>query len=118
MLNVNPSGVALSYAPGSGSGVLTVKTGAVTDATLRFNGNYVLANFSVTSNGHGGTLLLDPPVPTPTLTGADWKVTLGDLAPPPAGAISGGVANAGTHVVGFAMGIPHDPQPPVLLAHQ
>ena len=118
MLNVNPSGVALSYAPGSGGGVLTVKTGAVTDATLRFHGTYVLANFSVTSNGHGGTLLLDPPVPTPTLTGADWKVTPGDLAPPPAGAISGGIANAGTHAVGFGMATPQDPPSTALLAHQ
>ncbi len=118
MLNVNPSGVALSYAPGAGGGVLTVKTGAITDATLHFHGTYVLANFSVTSNGHGGTLLLDPPVPTPTLTGADWKVTPGDLAPPPAGATSGGVANAGTHAVSFGMATPQDPPSTTLLAHQ
>jgi Tryptophan-rich Synechocystis species C-terminal domain len=43
------------------AGALTVTDGTHT-ATLNFNGSYVLANFILSSDGSGGTLIIDPPV--------------------------------------------------------
>ena len=45
------------------NGVLTVTDGTNT-AELDFNGSYVLANFKFASDGSGGTIVYDPPVPT------------------------------------------------------
>ena len=45
----------------SASGTLTVKEGA-SSVTLTLVGSYTSGNFSVTSDGSGGTLLTDPPV--------------------------------------------------------
>lgn len=118
LVNVGTAGVSLSYAPGAGAGVLTVKTGAATDATLHFNGNYVLANFRFTSDGHAGTLILDPPVPPLSLGSADWAVTLGDLAAPPATTASGIVGGGGTIASGSAIAVPPQSTQPSLLAHQ
>ena len=44
------------------NGVLTVTDGTHTD-TLDFNGSYTLANFKFASDGSGGTIVYDPPVP-------------------------------------------------------
>jgi hypothetical protein len=44
------------------NGVLTVTDGT-NSTTLDFNGSYVLANFSFASDGSGGTIVFDPPVP-------------------------------------------------------
>ena len=50
--------------------VLTVTDGTNTTA-LDFNGTYVLANFKFASDGSGGTVLYDPPVPAqPQSSGA------------------------------------------------
>jgi fibronectin-binding autotransporter adhesin len=43
------------------SGTLTVKEGT-TSTTLTLIGSYTVSNFSATSDGHGGTLVTDPPV--------------------------------------------------------
>jgi hypothetical protein len=43
------------------SGVLTVREGTQTQS-FTLAGSYTAANFSVTSDGHGGTLITDPPV--------------------------------------------------------
>ena len=45
------------------NGVLTVTDGTHT-AALDFNGSYTLANFKFASDGSGGTIVYDPPVPT------------------------------------------------------
>ncbi len=44
------------------NGILTVTDGTNT-TTLDFNGTYVLANFDFASDGSGGTIVYDPPVP-------------------------------------------------------
>jgi hypothetical protein len=44
------------------NGVLTVTDGTHTDR-LDFNGSYTLANFKFASDGNGGTIVYDPPVP-------------------------------------------------------
>jgi hypothetical protein len=43
------------------SGTLTVKEGT-SSTTLTLVGSYTSANFSATSDGHGGTLITDPPI--------------------------------------------------------
>ena len=63
LTNVNFNSVHDSYA----NGVLTVTDGTNTDA-LDFNGSYVLANFKFASDGNGGTIVYDPPVPP----AGDW----------------------------------------------
>ena len=44
------------------NGALTVTDGTHTD-TLDFSGSYTLANFKFASDGNGGTIVYDPPVP-------------------------------------------------------
>jgi serralysin len=44
------------------NGILTVTDGTNT-TTLDFNGTYALANFKFASDGSGGTIVYDPPVP-------------------------------------------------------
>jgi hypothetical protein len=51
-------------ATGSG-GTLTLSDGT-NSASINFSGEYVLENFKFQSDGNGGTLLVDPPVPTAT----------------------------------------------------
>ncbi|MGB9116229.1 MAG: hypothetical protein WCC91_13275, partial [Bradyrhizobium sp.] len=46
------------------NGVLTVTDGT-NSAALDFNGSYTLANFKFASDGSGGTIVYDPPVPAP-----------------------------------------------------
>jgi len=43
------------------SGTLTVKEGT-SSTTLALVGSYTVSNFSATSDGHGGTLITDPPI--------------------------------------------------------
>jgi autotransporter passenger strand-loop-strand repeat protein len=45
----------------SSSGVLTVTSGAEV-ATINLLGQYTAANFNIQTDGHGGTLVTDPPV--------------------------------------------------------
>jgi hypothetical protein len=52
----------LSYSGNSAHGTLTVSDGTHT-AHLALNGTYSLANFTVSSDGNGGTSLVDPPIP-------------------------------------------------------
>lgn len=49
-------------APGNTSGTLTVSDGTHTAAILLL-GQYLAANFNMASDGHGGTLVTDPPIP-------------------------------------------------------
>ena len=57
MKDINFSTVQVSYT----NGVLTVRDGVDT-ASLNFSGSYVMANFSLASDGTGGTIVYDPPV--------------------------------------------------------
>ena len=56
---INYNTVADSYA----NGILTVTDGTGDTAKLSFNGSYSLANFDFASDGAGGTIVYDPPVP-------------------------------------------------------
>ena len=68
---VNNSTVHDSYA----NGVLTVTDGTNT-VHLNFGGSYVLGNFDFASDGSGGTLVYDPPVPNSPVSGANTSVTV------------------------------------------
>jgi hypothetical protein len=46
----------------STGGVLTVSDGSHT-ANIALLGNYIASSFAVSSDGHGGTLVVDPPTP-------------------------------------------------------
>jgi autotransporter passenger strand-loop-strand repeat protein len=60
-LAFNPSSSTLTWTQKkSSSGTLTIKEGSQTQS-LALVGSYTTANFSATSDGHGGTLITDPP---------------------------------------------------------
>jgi hypothetical protein len=59
--DINYSSVQDSYA----NGVLTVTDGSNT-AELSLSGSYTLANFDFATDGSGGTIVYDPPAPTPS----------------------------------------------------
>jgi hypothetical protein len=60
LANIKYNTVQDSYA----NGVLTVTDGSGDIAKLSFSGSYVLANFDFASDGSGGTIVYDPPVPS------------------------------------------------------
>ena len=51
----------IAYSGANSSGTLTVSDGTHT-ASIALTGNYSLANFTASSDGHGGTIVVDPPV--------------------------------------------------------
>jgi 20S proteasome alpha/beta subunit len=57
------AGATIGYSGNNSSGTLTVSDGVHT-ASLALTGNYSLANFTASSDGHGGTSVVDPPLPT------------------------------------------------------
>ena len=66
----NSSAFAESY--DATKGLLSITDGSKT-VTLEFNGSYQEANFKFVTDGHGGTIVYDPPVTTdaaPNLAGA------------------------------------------------
>jgi hypothetical protein len=56
-----------SFSGTSTGGVLTVTDGSHT-ANIALLGNYMAATFAVSSDGHGGTFVVDPPPTSPVLT--------------------------------------------------
>src|SRR6185437_7677929 len=57
------SNATMTYSGNDSPGKLTVSDGTHT-ANIALLGNYSLANFTVASDGHGGTSLVDPPIPS------------------------------------------------------
>ena len=68
-------------AAGSG-GTLTLSDGTNT-ANINFSGDYVLENFKFQSDGQGGTLLVDPPVPSASNGSVDQFVFTPATGPTP-----------------------------------
>ena len=54
--------VTIAYSGNNSPGTLTVSDGTHT-ANIALQGNYSLANFTASSDGHGGTAVIDPPIP-------------------------------------------------------
>ena len=63
--DINFATVTLGYTGNTLSGILTVSDGTHT-AQLAMLGNYTIGNFNKANDGHGGTLVTDPPVPPPS----------------------------------------------------
>jgi hypothetical protein len=74
---INYNSVRDSYT----NGVLTVTDGQGDTATLDFNGSYSSTNFKFASDGHGGTIVYDPPSSNATPTAASLTST--GACPPP-----------------------------------
>jgi hypothetical protein len=55
------AGAKISYSGNNSPGTLTVSDGTHT-ASIALLGNYSVANFTASSDGHGGTSVVDPPV--------------------------------------------------------
>jgi hypothetical protein len=53
----------IAYSGNNSPGILTVSDGTHV-ASIALLGNYSLANFTASSDGHGGTSFVDPPIPT------------------------------------------------------
>jgi hypothetical protein len=59
----------IAYSGNNSPGTLTVSDGTHT-ASIALLGNYSLANFTASSDGHGGTSVVDPPLPGQSGTSA------------------------------------------------
>ena len=59
--------VTIAYSGNNSPGTLTVSDGTHT-ANIALTGNYSLANFTASSDGQGGTIVVDPPVLPPGVT--------------------------------------------------
>jgi hypothetical protein len=70
---------ALSESFNATTDTLSVSDGS-DSATLQFSGTYVAANFSFASDGEGGTIVYDPPVPTTASSAAGSTPTSGAAA--------------------------------------
>jgi hypothetical protein len=94
LANMNfAAGVTISYAPSNRNntaGVLTIKEGNNT-VKLDLSGKYTLANFHVTSDGNGGTLLTDPTVVNQTPGNSPAMISSGtvlEINTPDAGSVT------------------------------
>jgi hypothetical protein len=65
LLNMSYNGsIQTSTTYNSSTGVLSVNNGSIVDP-LNFVGGYSLANFKFAADGHGGTIVYDPPITSP-----------------------------------------------------
>src|SRR5260370_17420827 len=55
------SGTTVSYAGNSSGGILTISDAQNHAAHLSLAGNYTNSTFTLSSDGHGGTTVIDPP---------------------------------------------------------
>jgi hypothetical protein len=72
------AGVTDSYTGNSSGGVLTVSDAQNHVAHIALTGNYIGSTFSLSSDGHGGTVVVDPVVPD----SATGKLSLGEAQSP------------------------------------
>ncbi len=90
---------SIGYSGNNSPGTLTVSDGTHT-ARIVLSGNYALANFTASSDGHGGTSIVDPPVMGQVSVPRAPIASVGDAqaatatAGPPAGSASFASVNA------------------------
>ena len=65
----------ITYSGNNSPGTLTVSDGTHT-TNIALQGNYSLANFTTNSDGHGGTLVIDPPTLPTLINGTTWRVLI------------------------------------------
>jgi hypothetical protein len=76
------AGATIGYTGNNSPGTLTVGDGTHT-ASIKLLGNYSLANFIASSDGHNGTSVIDPPISgsvAPVATPADSQVAVTSVA--------------------------------------
>jgi hypothetical protein len=69
------SNASLAYSGNNSAGTLTVSDGIHT-ANVALLGTYSLANFTASSDGHGGTSVVDPPLPSEQIVSLDQQMAL------------------------------------------
>jgi hypothetical protein len=69
------SNAALAYSGHNSPGTLTVSDGSHT-AHVALLGSYSLANFTASSDGHGGTSVVDPPLASAQASTLDQQIAL------------------------------------------
>ena len=69
------SNASLAYSGSHSSGTLTVSDGTHT-ANVALLGSYSLANFTASSDGHGGTSVVDPPLASAQAGSLDHQIAL------------------------------------------
>jgi hypothetical protein len=69
------SAASLAYSGNNSPGTLTVSDGTHT-ANVALLGNYSLANFTASSDGHGGTSVVDPPLVSAQTSSLDQQIAL------------------------------------------
>ena len=80
-LAYNPATTAVWVENGGGTGgTLSLDLGASTLASLKLSGVYVSANFTLSEDSSGGTLINDPPVPVTVAAGATADFSAWDAA--------------------------------------
>jgi len=93
------------------SGTLTVTDGSHT-ANLTLLGNYSLSQFTSASDGHGGTVITDPPASSPVLWGQNpdadallLKPTTSEAATGPSSTVElrGGAVSDGSHTANITL---------------
>ncbi len=73
--DVSFNSLTLGYSGNNSPGTLTVSDGTHT-ASLAVLGNHSLANFTASSDGHGGTIVVDPPLAGQSDSSLDQRVAL------------------------------------------
>ncbi|WP_407158797.1 heparin lyase I family protein [Bradyrhizobium sp. STM 3557] len=69
------SNASLAYSGNNSPGTLTVSDGTHT-AQVALLGSYSLANFTASSDGHGGTSVVDPPIASAQVSSLDQQIAL------------------------------------------
>jgi large repetitive protein len=69
------SNASLAYTGNNSPGTLTVSDGTHT-AHVALLGSYSLANFTASSDGHGGTSVVDPPIASAQVSSLDQQIAL------------------------------------------
>ena len=97
--DVNFSNATLAYSGTNSPGTLTVSDGTHT-ASLAVLGNHSLANFTASSDGHGGTIVVDPPLVGESGGSLDQQVALfsqymASIVSPAGGAAASDVVDSG-----------------------
>jgi FecR protein len=109
--NIDYNSISFSEHFDPANDTLSVSDGT-TSAFLHFNGSYVASNFAFVSDGHGGTVVYDPPVPSQggqnvSQTSTAAATTNNTIIASVANETLIGSSNANTFVFNFA-GVGHE----------
>ena len=81
LAGINAANATISYSGDNSPGTLTVSDGTHT-ANIALAGNYTSSNFTAYNDGHGGTMIIDPPSPVGTGFDANGWTTFNNQTGP------------------------------------